>query len=168
MKKYSSHMLLFLVVNLFTLLVAQVYVYDYLDDIVAKAHDTKLTNIGRDAQEFFRDEPANRWPVLAKSLSYQLGSQVVVINRADTNIDPTIIPLFELGTSKHTLKDNKRFYVYPFIDENNVVMPIAQLESDLEFRDNFYRLTKSQMAQNRQQELINEYVTKILEERLEQ
>jgi len=121
MKKYFSYILLFFVVNIFTLLVAQVYVYDYLDDIVANAHDSKLENVGREAQAFFHDEPANRWPVLAKTLSYQLGSRVVVINRADTNIDPAITSLFELGTSKHMIKDIKRFYVYPFIDENNVL-----------------------------------------------
>jgi len=121
MKKYFSLILLFLVVNVSTLLIAQLYIYDYLDEMVAKVHDNKLEKIAHEAKLFFHDEPANRWPILAKSLSDQLKSRVVVINRADTDMDPEVAPLFNFDTSKHTIKDLERFYVYPFIDENNIL-----------------------------------------------
>ena len=54
-----------------------------------------------------------------------------------------------------------------FIDENKEMMPIEQLKNDSEFKEKFYKLAKQQLFQKRQQQLINEYVSEILEKNLE-
>ena len=54
-----------------------------------------------------------------------------------------------------------------YISENKDMMPIEQLKNDSGFRDKFYKLAKQQLFQKRQQQLINEYVSNILEKNLE-
>ena len=54
-----------------------------------------------------------------------------------------------------------------FIDENKEMMPIEQLKNDSVFKEKFYKLAKQQLFQKRQQQLINEYVSEILEKNLE-
>lgn len=54
-----------------------------------------------------------------------------------------------------------------YINENKNIMPIEQLKNDSEFKEKFYKLAKQQLFQKRQQQLINEYISEILEKNLE-
>jgi hypothetical protein len=50
-----------------------------------------------------------------------------------------------------------------FIEENREIMPLEQLQNDTEFKDNFYRLARQQMIQNKRQQMTNDYLQSVVD-----